>query len=295
MSPHTKYDWKKDIEPYLHTMQDVVGGFTPAKRGIVTLEDGTKVFVKIAVDSNTAKWLQKEIKAYTKLNEMRYKYAPRLLSSREDCGAMAIEYLEGASFENAWNKDKLDAVIAAQDELKTLTDNFRGGDFKSNDVAELGDNWPEILHGDNLSLINSKLKKLDSDLEFSCKQIEAYRDELTGFKIKEDVLIHEDIRADNFGYDSKTKTGKLIDWNWLCIGDESLDTTPLFVDMLKSGFDPYEFHHEKYDRKMIIYLISFWLSSILNTDEDESSRNMRASLHRAENLSVCVELLGRYS
>lgn len=292
-----EYSWTTEIEPHLNTMQNVVGGFTPAKRGVVTLDDGTRVFVKMATDENTTKWLKKEIKAYKKLLSAGYKHIPKLLAVSDDEKGIAIEFLEGASFENVWDKDKLEAVVKAQEALKDFKSEFIGDDdFKSNDVAELDNKWPRLLKESNIKLINQKFEKLGvPDLQFSEDQLREYASLNEDWELNEDTLIHEDIRADNFGYDPRSKEGKLIDWNWLCIGDESLDTTPLFVDILKGGFDPYEYHPEKYDKNMVAYLISFWLDSILEMDEDASERNWRSSAHRVENVRVCIELLNKYT
>jgi hypothetical protein len=209
--------------------------------------------------------------------------------------AIAIEYLDGASFENTWDSNKLDAIVEAQEALAKLTKHFTGDDdFRSNDVAELDNKWPKLLNAKSIKVINEKFSKLGApEMQFSEEQLKEYASLNDNWELKEDTLIHEDIRADNFGYNPETKAGKLIDWNWLCIGDESLDTTPLFVDILKSGFDPYRFHPEKYDKPMVAYLISFWLDSILEMDEDASERNQRASVHRVDNVRVCLELLER--
>ena len=288
------YNWELDIEPHLKTMQDVSGGFTPAKRGIVTLEDGAEVFVKIATDEDTAKWLRKEIKAYQKLIAIGYRYIPILLSFKDDESAMAIEYLAGCNFENIWNKDKLDAVVKAQESLGHLTSAFKDDDnFKSDDVMDLGLKWPLLLDGDNLVKVNQKLSKLGFNINFSREQIKLYQERHKSWSLKKDVLVHQDVRADNFGYDPITKEGKLVDWNWLSVGDASLDTTPLFVSMYKDGFDAYEYHPEKYDEKMIIYLVGFWLASILHGDEDSSDREWRMRETQADSLRVCLELLSR--
>lgn len=286
------YDWESDIAPYLDSITKVEGGYTPAKRGYITINGGTKLFVKIATDDNTKKWLNKEIKVYTLLNKAGYKYIPKLLSVSDDHSAMAIEFLEGASFERDWDLDKLKAVVEAQEALKEHINLFRNEpQFKSNDIVNTESKWPEILKQDNIQTINAKIKKLGGKSSFTTHQLEELSKLNSGWSLKEDTLIHEDIRADNFGYDQTTKAGKLIDWNWLCIGDESLDTTPLFIDICKSGFNPYIHYPEKLDRAMIAYVLSFWLESVLNGDEDSSEREWNMRSHQVENIDECVKLL----
>jgi len=286
------YNWNSDVAPYLDSITKVEGGYTPAKRGYITISGGTKIFVKIATDDNTKKWLNKEIKVYTLLNNAGYKYIPKLLAVSDDHSAMAIEYLEGASFERDWDVDKLKAVVEAQEALKEHIDLFRNDpQFKSNDIVNTESKWPEILKQDNIQTINAKIKKLSGKSSFTTQQLEDLAKLNDDWALKEDTLIHEDIRADNFGYDQNTKTGKLIDWNWLCIGDESLDTTPLFIDISKSGFNPYVHYVEKLDRAMIAYVLSFWLESVLNGDEDSSEREWNMRAHQVENIEECMKLL----
>lgn len=286
------YRWDQDIAPSLDSIQKVEGGFTSARRGIVVLNDRTKVFVKIATDESTKKWLKKEIKVYKTLNEAGYAYIPTLLSTNADSTAMAIEYLQNASFENTWDKAKLEAVVKAQESLKEYKKWFvNNDDFKSDDVVDLRLRWPHLLKSDNVEKVNEKLKRLGSEVQFSRQQIEDFKQSHEGWELKQDTLIHQDIRADNFGYDTAAQAGKLIDWNWLCIGDESLDTTPLFINMYLAGFNPYQHHPEKYDEKMLMYLIGYWLASILDGDQDSGEQEWKLRSAQAKNLEACVALL----
>jgi hypothetical protein len=41
-----------------------LGGYTAAERWICTLEDGQRVFAKVAVDARTAQWLREEHHVY---------------------------------------------------------------------------------------------------------------------------------------------------------------------------------------------------------------------------------------
>ena len=288
------YQWDGDIAPYLGSMSDVSGGFSPAKRGVVTLANGNKVFVKIAINELTKKWLQKEIKVYRILNDAGYGFAPKLLACSSDNTAMAITYLEGASFENIWNDDKVDAVMNAQAALKQYRHLFANDtDFKSNDVIEHDSKWPFILEPGNLEKLQTKLTKFGIDIQLQRDHIEQYAFDQLDWSMREDTLIHEDIRADNFGYDPISKSGLLIDWNWLCMGDESLDITPLFINMYLSGYDPYVKYPEKHDPQMLKYLMSFWMASILRGDEDLSDRELRLRIAQAKCMNACFELLKR--
>ncbi len=287
-------NWQRDVMPYLSTMQPVDGGYSLAERGIVTIADDIKVFVKIAEGATTKKWLKKEIRAYTILNDAGYPFIPQLLAYNSDQSAMAIEYLENASFENIWDKDKLDAILNAQQELTKYIHNFTDDpDFTLESVVGLDSKWPQIIQVDSVNSINQKFVNLGVDVTFSVDQLQSYEAMLAGWTIADDTLVHQDIRADNFGYDSVNKTGMLIDWNWLCIGDKSLDRTPLFVNMYISGFNPYDFHPETYDPKMLAYMISFWLERILSGDPDENALTRKRMHAQAASVKASVELLTR--
>jgi thiamine kinase-like enzyme len=289
------YDWSKDIKPNLANITPVSGGYTTAQRGIVNLADRRKVFVKIATDELTRKWLKKEIIVYKKLNKTDYKHIPEMLACNNDQSALALEYLESASFVNTWDAHKLTAVMNAHDELKKYIDLFRDDPtFKSGDVVLHDLKWPKLKIAKNIDTINHKVKKLGINARFTTHQINRLAELHNDWSLKEDTLIHEDIRADNFGYNANTKTGKLIDWNWLCIGDESLDITALFINVRLSGYDPYRDYPEKFDKQMIAYLISFWLDSILDGNEDSSRREWDMRVSQAKNLEECIKLLKEY-
>lgn len=290
-----RYDWAGDIAPFLDTMQPVEGGYSTARRGVVTLADGQKVFIKIAEGDMTKKWLSKEIDVYKKLNAAEFAFIPQLLGHDDNHSAMVIEYLDGASFENVWSVEKLEAVMNAQEELKQYKHIFSGDpDSTLASVIGLDEKWSRIIQPVAIESLNNKFSRLGVDVQLSQGQVEAYEQELVGWKISEDTLVHQDIRADNFGYDPQTKQGKLIDWNWLCVGDESLDTTPLFVNMYVSGFDPYILHPEKYDSQMLVYLISFWLERILSGGETMDNEEFKRRQAQAKSVKAAIELLDRF-
>lgn len=289
------YEWEKDIEPYLDALQPVSQGYTLAKRGVVTPNNGDRVFVKIGTSDDTNRWVEKEVFVYKTLNRVRFKYAPKLLSTNKDCTAMAIEYMPQASFENVWDKDKLDALMTARAELRKLGRFFdkKSKYMRDDYTIQLADKWTSITNQHGINRLNSTLEFIQSDLSFTLDQVRAYAAEYSNHKLKKDTLVHEDIRADNFGYDPETKTGKLIDWNWLCYSDDSLDLTPIFINIYLSGVDPYLWHTEVYDRKVILYLISFWLNAISGGSDQPDQHEKKRRLAQAAQLKVCLELLER--
>ena len=68
-----KINWG-DIEKSIGTLRRVDGGFSSASRGIVTLSDGTRAFVKVGVNDPTKKWARKEIEVYRFLQRHTYPF-----------------------------------------------------------------------------------------------------------------------------------------------------------------------------------------------------------------------------
>ncbi|HEX8182611.1 MAG TPA: aminoglycoside phosphotransferase family protein [Candidatus Saccharimonadales bacterium] len=290
-----KYNWNSDIIPRLESMGEVSGGYSPAQRGFIIIEDGTKLFVKVGTGEQTKKWLAKEVKVYQKLNEAGYPHVPMLYAVNDNDTGMAIEYLRDYSFEDTWDDDKLNAVIEAQEALKPFAYLFKGDeDFSPNSVVSLDNKWPTLLQDESVEWLSKRVPELGTSIDVNYDTLTKLAAMNEGWSFQADTLTHQDIRADNFGYDPKTKTGKLIDWNWLCIGDASLDTTPLFINMYKFGFDPYEKHPEKYDPQMLAYLVSFWLDSILSGRDIDEDRDLSRRQAQAENVRLCLELLERH-
>lgn len=285
-------DWATDVQPYLHTLQPVAGGFTKAKPGIVTLRDGSRVFVKLSHDDQTHAWLRKEIKVYRLLNGTDYAYIPTLLAWAPDGAGMAIEYMLGASFEAVWDADKLAAVTEAQVALRQYKQLFTDdADFDLEHVVSFVNRWPKLVEKDNLGTLNTRLAVLTKNVRIPRSLAMQYAAELDDWRPRRDTLVHQDIRADNFGYDSTHKQGKLIDWNWLCIGDQWLDRTPLLVSMYRTGFNPYKQHPDYMDRPSLIYILGYWMSSILLASAQMSDHERTLRENQAESIRTCLELL----
>lgn len=112
------------IENALPTLQKTNSGFTMAERGIVTLTDQTRVFVKIGTDDNTKAWARKEIDAYKFLEEQSFRHVPKLLAHNTGQTAFALEVLvseDGWDWTDAWNEERLNKTLGAMDELAALT------------------------------------------------------------------------------------------------------------------------------------------------------------------------------
>lgn len=285
------YDWQKDIEPLLNQLQSVPGGFTEAKRGLLVLADGTRAFIKIAEDDDTRKWIRKEVEVYMVLGRENYAYAPRILSHSPDKTALAIEYLETHQFDHPWDESMLREVMDARLALKELKPFFEGNEtYNLHSVVNVQSRWPSLKNDEALARLNRVLHETGNNMVIDPGQVEQFAQEMLSWKPREDTLVHQDIRADNFGYDPTGKQGKLVDWNWLCIGDELMDVTPMFVSVQKnSGIDPYELYPELYSRESLLYIAGYWLAALNKVDITAPISPLRA--HQAASAVVALSML----
>ncbi len=90
----------------MHTIEDPTSGFSAAHRGIITLTDGMKVFVKVVGDEESKQWVQKEIAVYQILETKGYQHIPKMLAYSDDLTGFALEAL---TKDNGWDwSDKWD-------------------------------------------------------------------------------------------------------------------------------------------------------------------------------------------
>lgn len=270
-------------------MEQSAQGFTVAQSGLVRLGDGRRVFVKCAMDDNSAYWAKKELKAYQKLREDGYEHLPRVLAVNADGTSFALEDLSQYDFSSTWDTDKLHALMRARKDLKSHKDLFDGdADFSMRSVVGTQNRWPTLAQdGRLLDQANTILQACGQAVQVSSKMAERCQDVMRTWSVHQDTLVHDDLRADNFAYDPATKTGKLIDWTWLCVGDDTLDTSSLFVSVVRSQFPVYEMYPDLFSEQAIVSILGYWLE-VLGSSGDQVTDARRS---QAMNIRICYDLL----
>src|SRR6266702_8906836 len=117
-----KISWG-DIEKSIETLTKVDGGFSSAHRGIVTLLDGTRAFVKVGVNDPTKKWARKEIEVYRFLQRYTYPFIPQLLAHTNNETSFALEALtpeDGWNWSDEWTEERLAKTLEAMDVLAAI-------------------------------------------------------------------------------------------------------------------------------------------------------------------------------
>ena len=281
------YDWQRDIWPRVPSIQPTDQGFTAAYTGLVTLADGIQVFVKCAMDDNSAHWARKEIKAYKLLQDAGYAYIPRLLAVNAEGTSFATQSLTGYDFSPEWNTDKLHAIMRARKELKSLRYLFESDpDFSMRKVVGVQNRWPMLRNEAVLARANEILQACHGVVVRS-ETVERCSGLMQAWYVHQDTLVHDDLRADNFAYDPQTKTGKLIDWTWLCVGDDALDVASLCVGATRTGFDVYGQYPDLFDEQAIVSTLGYWLE-VLGTSDGQLTEVRRS---QAANVKLCYDLL----
>lgn len=282
-----RYDWQRDISPRIPRLEQADQGYTNAYTGLINLRGGTRVFVKCATDEKSARWAQKEIKAYRILSQAGYEHMPKLLAASPDETSFAIEALVGYDFEPEWNVDKIHAIMRARKDLKPLRYLFESdNEFSMRTVVGAQNRWPMLRDEEILSRANSLLDQGEG-LRINEEIVERCNAVMQTWHAAQDTLVHDDLRADNFAYNPRTKTGKLIDWTWLCVGSDALDVAALCVSIARSGFDIYSEYPDLFDEHAIVATMGYWLEA-LGSSDGELTDTRRSQAHTVR---VCHDLL----
>ncbi len=268
-------------------IRPVTGGFTHAKRGIVTLADKSTVFVKIAVDEMTQGWLDKEIRAYMWLNEHGYSGAPKMLAHGND--GFALPDLSMSDWSPSWDHDKLQAMFKCIENLTPFSesareyfnvDNLGPNTLAKHDYTQDNFGWIKMNHPG----LYDEVRAFIADEKFfkKCRNLAA-TDPWRGTE-----LVHFDARSDNFGYSPASKKGMLVDWNWSCIGSKGFEKTVMLVSVQKTGFDVFQDCPDELDAASLAWISGFWLMALYGKD-DTSLHHLRT--HQVESMLVAINML----
>jgi len=232
----------QDVTEALTTLEKTQGGFTLAHRGIVTMPDGTRVFVKIGVDNSTKKWIQRELEAYKLLETYSYPYMPRLLAQNDDHTALALELLasnEGWDWTDTWDNHRLDRTLEAMDTLASIAVTGADEEFRARRMLGANnDGWKPLMESEaKQKTLLAKLRRAGHDELANTLDIPGMAKQSTEYIFRDDTIVHYDVRADNCAWHSKLNTVKLIDWNWAQLGDRRIDISQTLVDVYRAGFD----------------------------------------------------------
>jgi hypothetical protein len=191
------------------------GSHTPARRWVVTLEDGRRAFVKVATDDLTASWLRDEHLLYSVLRGAPF--MPEYLGWCEDPRrpVLAIEDLSGAEWPPPWTPDRVDLVLGCLDEVAG-TPPPEGLPRSGDDHLGIRAGWAEVTTDPApfLALGMCSSGWLGSALP-------ALREAAEAAPLDGAALLHFDVRSDNLCF--RDGRALLVDWNWASVGHPLVD------------------------------------------------------------------------
>jgi hypothetical protein len=193
------------------------GGHTPARRWIVTLDDGRTAFAKVATDELTASWLRDEHVVYQQLQGASF--VPGYFGYYDDGEhpVLALEDLSSGAWPPPWDAAGISALLASLDEM-WATDAPPGTALATDDAREIAGGWNEIARSPEPFLRLG----LCSDSWLS-KYLDTLRSVADEAVFEGDALLHFDVRSDNVCFRPDDSHAVLIDWNLTSVGNPQID------------------------------------------------------------------------
>jgi hypothetical protein len=206
-------------------------GYTQARRLVAELEDGSRAFVKLAVDELTAGWLRDEHRIYASVSGS---FLAEFLGFDDDGAlpALALGDLSGAHWPPPWPEGSVEAVRGALEELHAVEP--PPAVPRIEEFERLFETWDAVQADPEpfLSLGLCSPAWLDRALPALQKAAES-----APFAGK--ALLHLDVRSDNICL--RDGRAILVDWNQACVGNPDVDLAS-WVSSLRAegGPEPWE-------------------------------------------------------
>jgi hypothetical protein len=208
------------------------GGYaTNTAKWTVELDDGRRIFVKLALDELAADWLRNEVHVY---RSVRARFLPRLLGWHDEGGVtlLALEDLSGAHWPPPWLPGQVSLVLEAVAEVHTTAAPTELPLLI--DAREELDGWPAVA-ADPEPLLSTGVCSREW-LESALPRLARASGECD---LSGDAFVHLDLRSDNLC----VRDGRvvLVDWNHARIGNPLIDVVAWAPSLrLEGGPEPWE-------------------------------------------------------
>jgi hypothetical protein len=188
-------------------------GYTNNSHWVARVGDGRSVFVKQAVDEQSAAWLRQEKDVYQALN---VEWAPSVHGWHDDgdCPVLVLDDLSRCDIAPPWTTDRVEAVRRTLAQVAAYPVPKCAPDARTTSYAEGG--WPEVADDPRpfLSLGLCSPAWLDRALPVLAQA--ASFELLAGGSLQ-----HLDVRSDNLFF--RGSTAVLVDWNLAAVGNPDFD------------------------------------------------------------------------
>lgn len=205
------------------------GGYSTADRFAVTLDDGRRIFVKSSATPNMAGWLRREHEVYAALSGS---FIPALHGWDDDGERplLAIEDLSGADWAPRWDAARVDAVLAALEELGACDAPPNTRSIRETFPA-LFDRW-RVVEADPEPFLSLGLRDR-AWLEGALPAIIAAAESAP---VEGDRVCHLDVRSDNLCF--RGGRALLVDWNWASFANPAFDVVAWLPSVRVEGGPP---------------------------------------------------------
>lgn len=173
-SYNPKLNWQ-EIAVGLNNLQPVEGGFSSAKRGILCLNNGEKVFVKVGTTESTIAAAQKEIQSYSFLQSRNFPHISHVLATNPDRGGFVLPALlpeDGWNWKNEWTEERLAATLQAMDDLAEIPLDDEVRELFSEDLrGQERNGWRALMENNKQEVLLQKLKEIDFNLPINFDEL----------------------------------------------------------------------------------------------------------------------------
>jgi hypothetical protein len=187
-------------------------GYTHQRRGLATLADGRRFFMKQAVDDTTTAWLRTERAVYEHVSGP---FIPFMVEWLDDpVATLVLEDLSTAEWPPPWTPDSVRLVLAALEMVASHDPPV--GLPRAVDGSLISPGWAEVAESPSefLALGLCSGSWLDAALpQLLTAEAEAPLDGV--------ALLHGDVRSDNLCFRARHVT--FVDWNIAMVGNPLLD------------------------------------------------------------------------
>ena len=204
------------------------GGYTEAKRGVITFENGRSAFLKAAVSEQTAEWLRAENAVYCHLSASGADFLPQILAWDDDGTRpfLLLEDLSAAHWPPPWEEAHAARVVETLTRLRgmppmpgmTLLETYRD-DFCG---------WQKVA-ADPKPFLSVGLCT-DAWLQAALPRLQAAE---AALRLDGSDFLHLDIRSDNVCFTPDRTI--LVDWNWACVGNGLVDLAAWLPSLQAEG------------------------------------------------------------
>jgi hypothetical protein len=213
------------------SLEEVAGrGYTPARRLVVTFANGSTAFAKVAVSENTAEWLAAEHVVYSQVEGA---FLPRFLGYDERAPqVLLLEDLSPARWPPPWPNGSIESVRSALEQI--------AGTWPPNGVPSVEIYREEIFSGWKL-VEQDPGPFLSYELcsrEWLADALPTLHEAAETAPVGGESLLHFDVRSDNIAL--LDERAVLVDWNWACIGNPTLDLASWAPSLHVEGGPPPE-------------------------------------------------------